>query len=122
MARTFYPKSAGGPWRSIVGGYQDYTDIALTNDATTTAELDKRGLSHGVVENHTGSAITITWWGSMTKGGTAHALYDQDGAAASTVITADHSVQELPSCVAGVPFLVPVSNGTTDTVSIHMER
>jgi hypothetical protein len=122
MARTFYHRPAGGKVVSLQGHYYDYTNLALTNDATTTAEIDKRGYSHGCVENDTGSAITITWYGCMTPGGTAHALYDEDGSALTSTITADNQIGALPSAVAGVPFLVPVSNGATDTVSIHLER
>jgi hypothetical protein len=122
MARTFYQRCASGPVSAIHGNYHEFADCALTNDATTTAELDIRGLSHGSVENHTGSAITITWYASMTKGGTAHALKDQDGVAVTSVVAADHTVQELPSALAGVAFAVPVSDAATDTVSFHFER
>ena len=121
MARTTptlgFNERVGG----ITGANADIT-CALTNDATTTAEINKRGFSHGTVENHTGSALTITWWASMTAGGTAHALQDQDGAAVTTVFSGDHAVAELPAAIAGVAYLVPVSDAATDTVVIHLER
>lgn len=122
MARTFYKRCASGPTNSIMGNYHEFPDCALTNDATTTAELDIRGLTHGTLENNTGSAVTITWYAAMTKGGTAYALKDQDGVAVTSTVAADDTIQELPSALAGVAFAVPVSDGATDTLSFHFER
>ena len=121
MARTTPAVDVHERVGGITGANADIT-CALTNDATTTAEINKRGFSHGTVENHTGSALTITWWASMTAGGTAHALQDEDGAAVTTVFAGDHAVAALPSAIAGVAYLIPVSNAATDTVVVHLER
>jgi hypothetical protein len=122
MANTFPTGTVANKANSISGATLDYPTVLCTNDATTSAKLAKVGYAFGCIENHTGSAVTITWWGSMTAAGTAHALEDQDQAAVQSIFGEDHRLQELPSALAGVPFVVPVSDNATDTVAVHFER
>lgn len=96
-------------------------DADLTNDAATTAEIDMRPFSHGTVQNVTGSAVTVTYYAAGLAQGTAYALYDQDGVAVTQTL-ASASITELPSAVAGVSFLVPVSDAATDTLTFVLKR
>lgn len=122
MANTFPTGTVANKANSISGATLDYATVLCTNDATTSAKLAKVGYAFGCIENHTGSAVTITWWGSMTAAGTAHQLEDQDGEDVTSTFGEDHKIKELPPALAGVPFVVPVSDAATDTVAIHFAR
>ncbi len=96
-------------------------DAACTTDSTTTAEIDKRGLSHGTVSNESGASATVTYYAASASGATALVLKDQDGNSVTTTVADDECV-ELPSAVAGVAFLVPVVASGTPTLTFHFER
>lgn len=122
MANTFPTGTVANKANSISGSALDYATVLCTNDEATSAKLAKVGYSHGCVWNNTGSAITITWYGSMTAADAVCVLKDQDGADVKTTIAADDTIQELPVALAGVPFVVPKSDAATDTVAVHFER
>jgi len=132
MARTTPTKyfyDAENDTDGIVGASFTVT-AALTNDATTTAEINKQGYSHGTVQNVTGSSVTVTYYAAMPSAsattntgtsGTAYALYDQDIVAVTQTI-ATSTIVELPSAIAGAAFLVPVSDAATDTLVFYFTR
>ena len=122
MAKSYPASKLLTRANSISGAALDYTSVVVTNSAASTAVLPKVGYAFGCVENNTGDALTITWWGQLSATGTAYALKDQDGVAVTSVIAADDTIQELPSAIAGVPFLVPVGSVASATVAIHLER
>jgi hypothetical protein len=129
MARTTPTRYEFDPDNSTSGiaGASFVITAALTNSSTTTAEINKQGYSHGTVQNVTGSAVTVTYWAAMPTAanagtaGTAYALYDQDGVAVTQTL-ATSGIEELPSSVAGVAFLVPVSDAASDSLVFYFTR
>lgn len=94
---------------------------ACTTDSTTTAEIDKRGFPFGSVSVPAASGITtITWYHAYSSGVAAVPYKDQDGVAV-TLTVAGGAAYELPSSIAGVPFLVPVTNDDGN-LYFHFER
>lgn len=120
LAVTKYAKPASHNPVTIQGA--DFDCVAeCTTDATTTAEIDKRGFPFGSVSVPSASGITtITWYHAYTSGVTAVPYKDQDGVAV-TLTVAGGAAYELPSAIAGVPFLVPVTNDDGN-LYFHFER
>lgn len=120
MANTLYTKPAASDPVAIQGMDWDCA-AACTNDASTTAWIDKRGFSHGSFYVPTGSSITtITWYGAHAIGATPRAAKDQDRVAITQTTAADEMC-ELPSALAGYPHVIPVTNAS-GTLYIHWER
>ena len=94
---------------------------ALTNSPTTTAELNIEAFTMGCVRNVTGSAVTVTYWAAMTPGGSAAPLYDEDSVAVTQTL-ASNSMTALPSAIAGVPHLIPVSDAASDSLIFVFKR
>lgn len=101
-----------------------YSSVVVTNDAATTAVIPYCGFRRGCIENHTGAAQTITWFGAMTPDGTAHACLDDTATAAAivTTIAADHQIHQLPEALSGVPYLFPKGSNASVTLAIHLEE
>jgi hypothetical protein len=81
------------------------------------------GVKSGCIENHTGNALTITWFAAMTPDGTAHAAMDDTATAAAivTTIAADHQVHQLPEALIGMPFILPKGSVASATIAMHLE-
>lgn len=121
MARTNPTAVDSNPISGIRGAGRQYDSITLTNDPTTTAELNKIGFAFGSIVNESGGALTIAYYGCHAPGGTALIAIDQDAVAASQVV-ADDRIADIHTACAGVPYLIPVLSSGSAVVSFHFER
>lgn len=120
MANTLHTKPAAQDPVAIQGMDWD-CEAACTNDATTTAWMDKRGFSHGSVYVPTGSSITtITWYGAHTGAATPRTAKDSDNVEITQTVAADQ-MNELHPSLAGYPHVIPVTNAS-GTLYFHWER
>jgi len=123
---TIYVLSRGNTY---AGCATEIVTAICEADEDTTAEIKKIGLSHGMVANPGASSITLTYYGATEPGGTAYALYDEDGVAVTQTVAAG-TMAALPTAIAGVPYLLPVTNNATtgtgtdaeDTLYFFFER
>ena len=121
MTKYSLPAIFKGVFRSIVGAYRDY-ELNLTASASTTDWCDIRGLQYGAVYNETGGQIVLTLYSAKKKDGTARALNDSGGNAA-TVTVPDGECWELPSEIKSASYLAPVlGSGTASGVWFHFEH
>ena len=120
MTVTTHQRPPGGRPVNIHGSDFDVL-AACTTDVATTAEIDKRGLSHGSVYVPTGSPITlITWCGTRASGVTGRAAKTYDREVMTQIVAADEDCELHPS-LAGMPFVLPVVNAAGD-LYFHFER
>lgn len=120
MTVTTHQRPSGGKPVNIQGSDFD-VPAACTTDVGTTAEIDKRGLSHGSVYVPTGSPITlITWHGTRASGVSGRPGKEFERSAITQVVAADEMCEIHPS-LAGFPFVLPVVNAD-GTLYFHFER
>ena len=114
----------------ITGAFKSQSFVAAATATTASAYIYKMGYSHGTLTNPSAAARTYTFYGcdiiTTTAGDTVYGpypLYDQDGVAVSLALGTS-SQWELPSAVAGVAILVPItsSGASTSANYIHLER
>jgi hypothetical protein len=104
-----------------VGGHAS-VDLALTDDAATTAVVQMAGGPFGRIRNTSGGAVTITFYDATSAEGTALAVLDEDNVAISDFVVANNSSRKLPEGLAGVEYLILKASAATPTVSLHLER
>lgn len=118
MATTKYNLMANGTvehWKSV--------EVALTDNATTTAEIAMGPYVMGGVSNESGADLTLTLSAASSQGGTSLALNDQDSVAVSTVVVDDDEYNMLPETIAVVPYLIVTSNAAASTgVKLHFKK
>lgn len=123
MARTEYTFALNSEGRGVGGAAS--INLAITDDAATTAVIKMAGCPFGRIRNESGGTITLTFYDATSKDGTALDLLDQDNVAApndSFVVTDDKS-RELPDSIKGCEYLVIKGAAAYATgVSIHLER
>jgi hypothetical protein len=120
MTVTTHQRPSGGPQVNIQGSDFDAL-AACTTDVGTTAEIDKRGFTHGSVYVPTGSLITlITWYATRASGVTGRPAKEFERAVISQIVAADEDCELHPS-LAGMGFVLPVVNAAGD-LYFHFER
>ena len=118
MTTTKYNLMAGGAtdnWKSV--------SVALTNAATTTAEIAMGPYVIGGVSNESGADLTLTLSAASSQGGTSLVLNDEDSVAVATVLIDDDEYNMLPGSIAAVPYLIVTSNAAAATgVTLHFKK
>lgn len=92
-------------------------EARCTGDVDTSAVIKKIGLSHGVVVNKSGQEVRVQYYGAFSPQGKAWRLKDQDKVPvpASDTLGDDDEMVELPTAIAGAPYLIPVVTPLDDT-------
>lgn len=115
---------------AITGAHQSISLLCTTAATTASQFIYKMGYSHGTITNPSAAARTYTYYGcdiiTTTASQTVYGpypLYDQDGVALSQTVGTS-SMWELPSAVAGVAILVPITTtgASTSASYVHFER
>ena len=109
----------------VTGGAADNyktVEVALTNAATTTAEIAMGPYVLGGVASVAGGDLTLTLTGAVSNGGTSLSLYDEDGVAVPAITLANNAYHALPTTVANIPYLIVTSNAATATVTMHFKK
>jgi hypothetical protein len=89
--------------------YSRYETLAITNSATTTAELAYGAANYGMVYVPSGSSInTLTFHAAPCSDGTFLPVYSGEAAVALTV--AAGKCYALPSTILGARFIKMVGN------------
>ena len=118
MTTTKYNLMAGGAadnWKSVA--------VALTNAATTTAEIAMGPYVLGGVANEAGADLTLTFSAAASNGGTSLELYDQDEVAVPAMTIDDDCYHALADTVAHVPYLIVTSNAAASSgVTLHFKK
>jgi len=118
MATTRYSLLSGGTveqWKSVA--------VAITNAATTTAEIAMGPYTLGGVSNESGGDLTFTLSAAATNGGTSLALKDNGGNAVAAFAVGDDEFRVLPAAIDAVPYLIVTGNAAAATgVTLHFKR
>ena len=122
MANTYPTPKRIGRADAITGAGLYYKDITITNDVDTSAVLHKEGYAMTCIQNDSGAAVTITWYGSCDPAGPFRVLKDEDNADVSNVIAADHVTQEGRTAIASCPHAVPVASVASAVISVYFSR
>lgn len=112
----------------ITGAFRTQSLLCTTSATTASQYVYKEGYSHGTITNPSAAARTYTFYGCVRSSSGAvfgpYPLKDQDGVALVTLAVGTSEMWELPSAVAGVPILVPITTtgASTSASYIHFER
>lgn len=91
--------------------------VALTNSASTSGRINmQRYAGGGIIVTALDTGVTINWYVALSAGGTAYPLY-VDGAASTTSIAASRAYP-IPDGAFAFPFVVPVLNDGTATITV----
>lgn len=97
--------------------------VALTNAATSTAEIATGPYVLGGVVNESGGALTLTLSAASEQGGTSLALKDSAGNAVAAFAVADDEFRAFPQAVEAVPYLIVTANAAAPTgVTLHFKK
>jgi hypothetical protein len=109
----------------MTGGATDNfksVSVALTNAATTTAEVAMGPYVIGGIANTGAGDRTITLTAAPTNGGTSLALYDSDGVAVPTISLVNNSYHAI-DIAAYVPYLIVTANAAAATgITMHFKK
>lgn len=95
--------------------------VAVTNSASTTAEIDLREYSGGTVHCRNGSSLSsLTVWSGEKLGGTYEALKDLDGNAVTITIAANEA-RPIPDECFGCHFIRLVGDASDSTIDITLK-
>lgn len=122
MANTYPTPKRIGRADAITGAGLYYKNITITNDAATSAVLHKEGYAMTCIQNDSGAAVTITWYGSCDSAGPFNVLQGEDAAGSTNVIGANHVTQEGRAFLASCPHLVPVASVDSAVISVYFSR
>lgn len=118
MTTTKYSLLSGGTveqWKSVA--------VALTNAATTTAEIAMGPYTLAGISNESGGSLDLTLSAAASQGGTSLGLLDSAGSAVAAVTVADDKYWALPSSIESVPYLIVTANAAAATgVTLHCKR